>query len=282
MKKHDEMAVLSIEKLGHHVGAEIVGTDPEQLMSDDSLPAAVLEALEAHGVLVFRDLHLDDATQVAFCRRLGAVQTWASHAIPEITVISLDPTKTAIAEYLKATFDWHIDGTVDEIPNKATVLTAHTLSADGGQTEFASTYVAYDNLTAEEKERYAALRVFHSFEAHQRRRNPDPTPETAADLRTRPTREHPLIWRHRSGRDSLVLGATASQVIGWEFEAGQALLDDLLARGTAPDLVYRHEWAVGDMVIWDNRGVLHRVCPYDPASPREMHRTTLLGDEPIQ
>jgi alpha-ketoglutarate-dependent taurine dioxygenase len=65
-------------------------------------------------------------------------------------------------------------------------------------------------------------------------------------------------------------------------DEGRALLDDLLARSTAPELVYRHEWSVGDVVIWDNRGVLHRASPYDPDSPRDMHRTTFAGDEPIQ
>ena len=79
-----------------------------------------------------------------------------------------------------------------------------------------------------------------------------------------------------------MLGATASHVAAMDHDEGRALLDDLLARSTTPDRIYRHAWSVGDMVIWDNRGVLHRACPYDPMSPRDMHRTTLHGDEPIQ
>ena len=98
----------------------------------------------------------------------------------------------------------------------------------------------------------------------------------------RPAKEHPLVWRHRSGRRSLVLGATTDHVVGMEPDEGRALLDDLLHRATTPDRVYRHEWQVGDVVIWDNRGVLHRALPYDPTSPRDMHRTTFAGDEPIQ
>ncbi len=90
------------------------------------------------------------------------------------------------------------------------------------------------------------------------------------------------MWTHQSGRRSLVLGATTSHVVGMDHAEGRALLDDLLARSTTPDRVYRHEWSVGDMVIWDNRGVLHRACRYDPTSPRDMHRTTLSGDEVIQ
>ena len=84
------------------------------------------------------------------------------------------------------------------------------------------------------------------------------------------------------GRRSLVLGATTSHVVGMDLDEGRALLADLLARSTTPERVYRHEWSVGDMVIWDNRGVLHRACRYDPTSPRDMHRTTLHGDEAIQ
>ena len=83
-------------------------------------------------------------------------------------------------------------------------------------------------------------------------------------------------------RASLVIGSTAVGVVGMDDIAGAELLHDLLARATTPDHVFRHEWGEGDMVIWDNRGVLHRACPYDATSPRDMHRTTLTGDEPIQ
>jgi len=94
--------------------------------------------------------------------------------------------------------------------------------------------------------------------------------------------EHPLVWTHRDGRRSLVLGASTDHVVGMGRDDGRDLLDSLLARSTAPDRVYRHEWSVGDTVMWDNRGVLHRALPYEPTSPREMFRTTVLGDEPIE
>jgi alpha-ketoglutarate-dependent taurine dioxygenase len=122
----------------------------------------------------------------------------------------------------------------------------------------------------------------HSLEASQSRVHPDPSPETLARWRSRPSHEHPLVWTHRSGRKSLVLGASAHYVVGMDRAEGQALLADLLDRATTADKVYRHEWSVGDTVIWDNRGVLHRAAPYDENSPREMLRTTVLGDEPIR
>jgi alpha-ketoglutarate-dependent taurine dioxygenase len=276
------MTTLTTEALGPDVGAEIVGADRERLLTDEAIPAYCLEALEAHGVLVFRGLGLDDATQVAFSRRLGRVEVFGTGEHPEIFRISLDPAKNPRAEYLRGTFDWHIDGATEDVPIMATVLSAHAVAESGGETEFASTYAAYDALTDDEKARAESLRVVHSFEAAQRLSHPDASPEEVALWRRRPAKEHPLVWLHRSGRRSLVLGATASHVVGMDRDAGVALLADLLERSTAPEQVYRHEWTVGDLVIWDNRGVMHRAAPYDPASPREMHRTTLHGDEPIE
>jgi alpha-ketoglutarate-dependent taurine dioxygenase len=241
-----------------------------------------MEALEEHGVLVFRRLEVDDETQIAFSKRLDDVGKAEPAEDPRVFIVTLDQAKNPAAEYLRGTFAWHIDGAQDEVPTKATMLSAKVVAAQGGETEFASTYSAYDDLSEEEKEQFAAVRVLHSFEASQRLVHPDPTDEELARWREKPDREHPLVWRHRSGRRSLVIGATADHVVGMDRAAGRALLDRLLARATAPDHVYRHTWSVGDMVIWDNTGVMHRACPYDPASARELHRTTMSGDEPIR
>ena len=277
------MAVVTTEKLAPTVGAAIRGVDAERLLTDEALPAWTLEALEANGVLVFPELHIDDATQVAFSKKLGRVETFRNDPVhPEIFRVTLDPSKNPSAPYLRGTFDWHIDGMTEDIPIMASILSAHAVAASGGETEFASTYAAYDHLSQDEQERFLSVRVVHTFEAAQRLHNPDPTPEQVEMWRKRPAKEHPLVWQHRSGRRSLVLGATASHVAGMDHDEGRALLAELLARATAPEHVYRHEWTVGDMVIWDNRGVLHRACPYDPSSPRDMHRTTLFGDEPVQ
>ena len=276
------MAVITTAKLGDRVGAEVKGVDRERLLADDDLPAACLEALEASGALVFRDLHIDDATQVAFSRKLGEVEVFGKGEFPEIFRVTLDPAKNPVAAYLKGTFDWHIDGCTEDVPIMATMLSAHAVADTGGETEFASTYGAYDDLSDEEQERFESVRVVHTIEAAQRLAFPDPSPEEVAIWRKRPAKVHPLVWRHRSGRCSLVLGATTDHVVGMGRDEGRALLDDLLARSTTPDRVYRHQWNVGDVVMWDNRGVLHRACPYDPSSPRDMHRTTFAGDEAIQ
>jgi alpha-ketoglutarate-dependent taurine dioxygenase len=276
------MAALTTEKVGETVGAMVLDVDRDRLVNDEALPQATLEALEANGALVFRDLHIDDATQVMFSKKLGRVEVFGKGEHPEIFRVTLDPKKNRAAEYLRGTFDWHIDGMTEDIPIMATLLSAHAVAVSGGETEFASAYSAYDDLTDDEKERFESVRVLHSLEAAQRLVNKDPSPQELARLRSRPPKEHPLVWKHRSGRRSLVLGATTDRVVGMEPGEGRAFLDDLVARATTPDRVYRHAWQVGDLVIWDNRGVLHRACRYESTSPRDMHRTTLFGDEPVQ
>jgi alpha-ketoglutarate-dependent taurine dioxygenase len=281
------MTLLTINKLTPSVGAEVLDVDPDRLAADDSLGEAVLDALEANGVLVFPGLGLDPEAQVAFSRRLGAVDHSSDghHPVAGIYPITLDTSKNKSASYLRATFDWHIDGctpTGDECPQKATVLSAVQVAERGGETEFANSYAAYEAFSDEEKERFSTLRVVHSLEASQSRVHPNPSAEDVARWRSRPTHEHPLVWTHRSGRKSLVLGASAHYVVGMDRDKGQALLAELLERATRPELVYSHRWSVGDTVIWDNNGVLHRAAPYDPDSQREMLRTTVLGDEPIQ
>ena len=281
------MTVLTINKLTASVGAEVVGIDPEHLGTDDGLGAAVLDALEDNGVLVFHGLNLSPEDQVAFCQRLGEVDRSADghHPVSGIYPITLDKSKNKAADYLKAAFIWHIDGCTpmhDECPQKATVLSAVQVAERGGETEFASAYDAYDALSDAEKERFASLRVVHSLEASQRRVTPDPTPEQLARWRSRPTHENPLVWTHRNGQKSLVLGASADHIVGMDLDEGRALLAELLDRATEPAKVYSHTWSVGDTVIWDNQGVLHRAAPYEPNSAREMLRTTVLGDEPIQ
>ena len=180
----------------------------------------VKDALEANGVLVFRDLDLDPETQVAFCQRFGELDfSEGHHPVPGIYRVTRDAAKNSAAEYLKGTFQWHIDGCTPlngEPPQKATVLSAKAVADSGGDTEFASSYAAYDALTDAEKERFAALRVLHSLEASQRLVYPEPTSEQLEGWRARPTSVHPLVWTHRSGRKSLLLSAHADHIVGMD------------------------------------------------------------------
>ncbi len=280
------MSSLTVQRLGSTVGADVSGVDADVLAHDEGVGGAVLEALEENGVLIFRELHLDAEAQVAFARNLGEVDYEEGyHPVPGISRITRDVSKRPTAEYLAGTFLWHIDGCTplnDENPQRATILSAVAIADAGGDTEFASTYAAYDALSDEEKRRFGGMQVEHSFEASMRQVYPSAASEQLEKWRRRPTHVNPLVWTHRSGRRSMVVGSSADHVLGMALDEGRALLAELLDRATITDRVYRHEWCVGDTVIWDNRGVLHRALAYPADSPREMLRTTVLGDEPIR
>ncbi|MGG7102646.1 TauD/TfdA dioxygenase family protein [Rhodococcus sp. 24CO] len=265
---------METKALSPALGVEVIGIDS---LDDEAVVARCLEALKWRGVLLIRGLHLDDEAQVAFSRKLGPVLAPAGK---EIFKVTLDPAKNPSAEYLRGTFNWHIDDTTNDVPAKATMLTARHVAMTGGGTEFASTYAAYENLPEQERKRYDDLRVVHSFEAAQRLVEPNPTDEQLASWRRLPTHESSLVWEHRDGRKSLVLGATADYVVGMQPDESRALLDELLAWTTQERFSYSHTWEVDDVVIWDNTGMLHRALPYDPKSERTMHRTTILGNEP--
>ncbi|AZG45749.1 TauD/TfdA dioxygenase family protein [Gordonia insulae] len=255
------------------MGVKVSGVDD---LRDPAVIGRCLEALKWRGVLLIRGLHLDDEAQVAFSKQLGPVLAPAGK---EVFVVSLDPAKSRSAEYLKGTFHWHIDDTTNDVPARATMLTARHVAMVGGGTEFASTYAAYENLPEQDRKRYDGLRVVHTFEASQRLVHPDPTDEQLAAWRTLPSHESALVWQRRDGRRSLVIGATADHIVGMRPEESRELLDELLAWSTQERFSYVHEWEKDDVVIWDNTGMLHRALPYDPSSERTMHRTTIAGDE---
>jgi alpha-ketoglutarate-dependent taurine dioxygenase len=265
---------------------------------DPKFASECLDALERYGVLLFPRIGLGDEEQVAFSKSLGEIIPMgpmrADGTQEAVYKITLDPRENPSgAEYLKATVAWHIDGLFDDgPPPKATMLSARRLAASGGQTEFCNTYAAYEDLPESEQRHCDALRVVHSLEASNRSTNPHPTSEEQARWRAAEERrarsgrrgesEHPLVWRHRSGRKSLVLGMSVDHVVGIPQAESRTLVEKLTAHATRPEIVYRHEWEVGDLLMWDNCGVMHRATPYEPNSGRLMHRTTLYGVERIE
>jgi alpha-ketoglutarate-dependent taurine dioxygenase len=172
---------METKALSPALGVEVIGIDS---LDDEAVVARCLEALKWRGVLLIRGLHLDDDAQIAFSRKLGPVLAPAGK---EIFKVTLDPAKNPSAEYLRGTFNWHIDDTTNDVPAKATMLTARHVAMTGGGTEFASTYAAYENLPEQERKRYDDLRVVHSFEAAQRLIEPNPTDEQLASWRRLPT-----------------------------------------------------------------------------------------------
>jgi alpha-ketoglutarate-dependent taurine dioxygenase len=277
------MPLVSTE-LTPHVGLEIAGADAAY-WSDPARAAECLGLLNAHGVLVYRDAHVSDRDLVGFSRLLGDVvpNRTSEHEFPEIATITLDPTKTdaILAHYRQGNFLWHIDGAYDVLPQRATLLTAREVDPAGGDTEFATTYAAYESLSDEDKALIADLKVVHSFAAAQLKTFPDASSDERAGWERVPAQLHPLVWTRKDGRKSLLLGATAGEVVGVEPDEGKALLNRLLEWSTQPTFSLRHTWHVGDLVVWDNTGMLHRALPFEPTSRRLMHRTTLVGIEAV-
>lgn len=261
------------------VGAEIRGDRAAIIRGD--FREEIRDLLEQRGVIVLRDMHLTEEEQRTFSNTMGEVLIQGQKR-QDVMSVTLDESLHPHAyDYLYATISWHFDGSNEEYPNRGAVLTPVKLSDTGGATEFANTYTAYDDLPEAEKQALAKLRVRHSNEALHRSAHKDPTEDQVKLWRESEVRVHPLVWTHRSGRKSLVLGHSAEAVIGMAPHEGRALLDRLLDQATQPHNVYVHQWRMGDVLIWDNTGVVHRVQPYDRDSGRHLRRCSLAGEEPF-
>lgn len=268
------------------IGAAITGATIDELINEPGVPEQVYAALEQYAVVFFPAVGFDDEQQVAFGRRLGELITLAvgrkdNVNTPEIYHIGFgDDLNNEI--YVKGAFAWHFDGSTGRIPPKGSLLSGRVLAAEGGDTQFVSTYDAYDSLSPELQAKVDRLTVAHTVKNAYLTFDPNPSPETLAKLDAMPPTIHPLAWTHSNGRKSLVLGATASWIPELELDEGKQLIADLMAHATAPERVYTHKWTVGDVVFWDNRATMHRATHYSETSGRRMHRITLVGTEPIE
>jgi alpha-ketoglutarate-dependent taurine dioxygenase len=273
---------LTTINLKPRVGTELK-TDIKTLLSG-SVSAEIRTLLVQRGVLIARGIEMNDEQQRAFTRtlghlRLGAVKQEGDEGLMKVTFDKKEnPT---YAEFFPGTFFWHMDGTYEEIPPFATVLTPRVLAPSGGQTEFANNYAAYDDLPDSEKASLEKLQVVHTMQASMLPAIPDATAAQFALWHSYPVRAHPLVWRHQSGRKSLVLSTSASHIVGMHPAESHALLRRLTSWATQPQYVYQHTWQMNDLLIWDNTGTMHRVLPYDLDCGRRLHRFTLDGEEAV-
>jgi alpha-ketoglutarate-dependent taurine dioxygenase len=162
-----------------------------------------------------------------------------------------------------------------------TLLTGRKLSAQGGQTEFANLYAAYEALPVAEQARLEGLRAVHSLAPSMKLIFDAPTQEQLDRWNNGSQSVRPIVWKHRSGRKSLVVGYSTDRVVDMPVADGRALLTSLIEWAAQPAFRYTHQWQVGDLVVWDNTAVMHRVVPYDEKSGRTMHRTSIAGTEAI-
>lgn len=240
------------------------------------------DLLVKRGVLLFRDVHFDEAELNAFARTLGPLDDQDEQS--GNFKVTMDEKVNPLALILYGTRAWHMDRLDTALPPLGTLLAAVRLSPEGGETEFSNTYAAYDALSDDDKVLIEDLEVEHTTMGVFRKVEfPGGINPLAAlgDRAVGAGRVHPLVWRHMSGRKSLVLGWTATNVVGMDKAEGDALIARLIAHAEQPQFCYRHTWSMGDVVMWDNTGTMHRVTPFDVESGRYLHRVTLKGREPV-
>lgn len=271
------------EKLKATDVAPLIGSaihlSKEDVLSGEYAPD-LREMLERRGVLVFPLIKFTDDEQIKFTQSLGTVAPEMAGEL--LYKVTLDTSANLRADYLKGSLYWHIDGTMNKVPILASILSAKKLAPVGGDTMFCNTYAAWDHLPDEEKQQLEGLRVMHSAWTSLFYYDPEPTLAKCNEMMSIGEQELPLVWKHRSGRKSLVLGCTAHHVVGMSARESTALLVRLREWATQPQFTYRHKWTVGDTVIWDNTGTMHKATPYDPDSGRMLHRTKLQGEESFE
>jgi taurine dioxygenase len=269
-------------------GAEIIGVDLAAPMAD-ALFDRIYEAFLGHQLLLFRDQHLEPGDQVAFARRFGSVQVhvmsqYHADGYPEIYYLSnLGADGRPTGKHPdRGTVHWHTDGSWARRTGQATLLYALEVPAAGGETRFASMYDAYEALDDATRQRLAALRAIHSLDFSRTHRHGE-DPMTEEQKKARPPVDHPIIRIHpETGRPCVFLGDHAWRVQGKPLEEGRRLIEDLNARIIDPSHVYTHRWRPGDLLVWDNRCMLHKAEPYDVTNEaRVMRRCTVVGEVPI-
>lgn len=272
---------------------EVSGIDISRAL-DAGTVAALEQAIDDHGVLVFRNQSLSDEQQIHFARHLGEPERYVLSyrkniklrlSNPEMVDVSNLDADTGKPQSGNARHRmvnlgnrmWHSDSSFRLPCGGLSMLYAHAVPPAGGETEFADTRAAYDELPAATRDSLAHLEAEHSL-MHSREKLgfTDFAPEERAAL---PPVRQPLVRSFgRSGRKSLYLGAHASHIIGMPVPEGRMMLMDLLEHATQRKFVYRHAWRIGDMVLWNNRCTLHRGMPYDESFARDLRRVTTKDD----
>src|SRR6516164_6188620 len=264
------------------LGCEIIGVTLEEALSP-RLFAPIYEAFLEYQAVLFRDVDLPPATQVAFARSFGEVQVhllsdqygYKDH--PEIYLLSnLDKDGNPSGKHPdKGTLYWHTDGSWRERTGQATMMYSEIVPGAGGETQFADMYSAYELLPQVLKARIEGRRAIHNLDFSRTRRH-------GVDLLTAKQRAevppiaHPIVRTHPdTGRKAIFLGDHAEWIEGMDYDEGRALIEEINAMITSPARVYTHSWSPRQCMVWDNRCTLHRATGFDEARyERVMRRCT--------
>ena len=275
---------MDVIPLGPGFGAEIRGVTLADVATRGAAYAAVRAAFEDHSVLVFRNQDVTDDIQLSFSRRFGPPEVTkvgsmgtGSHFVilstigPDGKVVPPDHRQALRS---KANQLWHTDSSFKRMPALTSILSARVIPQHGGETEFASTRLAFELLDEGRAKQLENSLAWHSY-AHSREQIAPglATPEEMAVL---PPVCWRMVWRNPvNGRGALYLASHAYAIEGMEAAAGRKLIDELTAAATAPGATYLHQWRQGDVVMWDNRATMHRGRPWPAHEARLMVRTTI-------
>ena len=273
---------LKIEATGATLGATVTGVDLATL--DDATWAAVEHAFHTHAVLIFPRQYLDDAAQIAFARRFGNIERLAADRdIVPISNQRADGTLLKDDEHgmqvMRGNEGWHTDSSYMQLAAKASVLSAHVVPSRGGETEWADMRAAYDALDELTRARIANLAAYHSLRYSQARIGHQASTGASYGFHDESPPLRPLVKVHPvTSRKSLFIGRHAYGIVGLAPDESEKLLDELVTFACQPPRTYQHAWQPGDLVIWDNRCVLHRARPFDHREPRVMRHTRIAGE----
>jgi alpha-ketoglutarate-dependent 2,4-dichlorophenoxyacetate dioxygenase len=250
----------------------------------------IRSAFEEYSVLIFRDQTITDEDQIAFSTRFGPLQKtakanpgvgtyFARQSNLDVNTNEVMPSDDRRMLHQKANFLWHSDSSYRTVPALCSLLSARLLPPEGGNTEFATMRAPYTDLTREQKEALYGLEAEHSL-AHSRSLV-DSRALTQEMINELPPARQPLFRVNPvNGRRAVYAGSHASHIVGWPIDQGKKFIQDLNQLITRDKYVYSHPWRTGDMVLWDNRAVLHRATPYDAVKyKRVMLRTTSEDQE---
>ena len=277
---------MTIEKLSRHTGAEVRGIDMT-VPPDDETRAKLNRAFVDHSVLAIRGQALTPDRMLDAVRVFGAVfpqhnTRFALPECPEIHYISNQDAYPDGRRYIPGD-GWHTDHSNDVRPPKATVLHAVALPSTGGDTQYANMAAAFEALPAATRDRLRDLKAIHVYQSSHSTRQLMGLP-SAAQQRVPNAVLHPMARTHdETGRVSIYINPIRIEgILGLDHREALPMLDDLLAHATDPRFQYRHKWEPGDLVLWDNRSLLHKANgDYDMNETRYLYRVMLKGDVPM-
>lgn len=279
--------MLAFEPVHAEFGARVTGIDLTAPLSPPAV-AAIRDAIDAYSFLCFPDQPFDDDRQLAFTRALGEpepnhVRLGQDGVIEYFgTIGNVQADGTVLGNSHKRTIFqtgnnmWHSDSSFRPVPTYVSIMCAYEVPAEGGLTEFTSQRAAYRRLPDSTKARIDPLIVIHDYVFSRSKVAPDAvTPSHAASLP--PVRQKLVRTNPGTGEKSYFVGSHAKEIEGWAFDDSRTLIDDLVAEATAEEHVYAHAWQPGDLVIWDNRCLLHRGSGYDADKYRRYMRQTRVS-----